>query len=55
MDGGVPRRLSLPFTQSGETLRVSVPTEEVVAMPGFYLLFVLVDDIPSEGVITQVL
>ena len=55
MDGGVPRRLSLPFTQSAGSLDVSVPEQEAVAMPGFYLLFILVDDIPSDGVIVQVL
>lgn len=54
MDGGVPRRLSLPFTQTGTTVTAQIPADPVVAMSGFYLLFAMVDDIPSEGVIVQV-
>jgi len=54
MDGGVPRHLSLSFTQNGSTVTAQIPADPVVAMPGFYLLFAMVDDIPSEGLIVQV-
>lgn len=54
MDGGVPRHLSLPFTQAGSKVTVQIPDNTVVALPGFYLLFAMVDDIPSEGQIVQI-
>jgi len=54
MDGGVPRRLSLPFNQEGVRITCQIPDDPVLAMPGFYLLFVMVDDIPSEGEIVSI-
>lgn len=55
VDGGIPRLLSLPFTQSGSTLTVGMPSDPIVAPTGYYIVFALVDDIPSEGVIVRVL
>ena len=49
IDGGVQRYLSLPFTQSGGTVTATVPSSTTTALPGWYLLSVLVDDIPSEA------
>lgn len=49
MDGGIPRHLSLPFSQSGSTVTVGVPSDPVLAPQGWYILFVMVDDVPSEG------
>lgn len=54
MDGGVQRRLSLPFTQTGQTVTATIPSNPIVAMPGFYIMFAMVDDIPSQGEIVQV-
>lgn len=55
VDGGVPRLLRLPFTQTGSTVDAEVPSDPIVAMPGAYLLFVFVDDVPSESLIVRVL
>lgn len=48
-DGGPQRRLSLAFTQTGAQVQATVPNDPVRALPGYYLLMVLVDDIPSEA------
>ena len=53
MDGGIPRHLSLPFTQSGTTATIAVPVTAEQAPQGWYLLFGLVDDIPSNGVMVH--
>jgi hypothetical protein len=55
VDGGIPRLLSLSFTQKGTTVNVDVPVDPIAAPAGYYLMFALVDDIPSEGVIVRVL
>jgi hypothetical protein len=47
IDLGSQRYLSLPFTQSGARVTASVPSGAVAALPGWYLLFALVDDLPS--------
>jgi hypothetical protein len=49
MDGGVPRLLRLDFTQAGGQVRAQIPDDPVTAPVGYYLLFALVDDIPSAG------
>lgn len=49
VDGAVPRRLALAFTQTGGRLQATVPASPVNAPEGYYLLFVMVDDVPSEG------
>ncbi len=49
MDAGIPRHLSLAFSQAGSNVSFDVPTSEVAAPQGWYLLFAMVDDIPSEG------
>ncbi len=54
MDSGPGRLLDLPFEQVGGELTVTVPSDEAYALPGWYLLFVMVDDIPSEGRIVRV-
>ena len=55
VDGGIPRLISLPFTQKGTTVSVDVPTDPITAPTGYYIVFALVDDIPSEGVIVRIL
>lgn len=54
MDGGVPRLLRLPFRQEGDEVRANVPTDPARAPIGYYILFVMVDDIPSEGLVVRV-
>lgn len=49
VDGAVPRRLSLQHVQSGDRLTVRVPASAVAAPQGYYILFMMVDDVPSEG------
>lgn len=58
MDGGVPRLLRLAFSQAprpgGTQVTAQIPGAPFEAPMGHYLLFVLVDDIPSEGKIVAV-
>nr|MBA3847356.1 DUF1929 domain-containing protein [Planctomycetota bacterium] len=54
IDGGVQRYLALPFTQSGQTVTATIPSSSTVALPGWYLLSVLVDDIPSEARVVRI-
>ncbi len=54
MDGGVPRLLLLSFSQVGQQVSARIPSDPIRAMPGYYLLFAMVDDIPSVGRIVVV-
>lgn len=49
VDGGIPRRLVLDATQNGSSVTVTLPTDPNVAPLGRYLLFAMVDDIPSQA------
>ena len=49
IDAGPQRHLSLAFVQTGTTVQATVPNDPRQALPGYYLLFVMVDDIPSAG------
>ncbi len=49
VDGGIPRRLVLPVSQTGTTVDVVLPVDPNVLPLGHYMLFAMVDDIPSEG------
>src|SRR5262249_22598277 len=53
MDGGVPRLVRLSFEQVGTDLRAQLPTDPAQLPSGQYLLFVMVDDIPSQGQIVR--
>jgi len=55
MEGGVPRYVRLSFTRSGSDLVVPLPADPNALPPGYYALFLLVDDIPSRGTIVRVL
>jgi len=48
-DGGPQRFLNLDFQQTGGDIVATVPTSAIKAVPGFYMLFAMVDDIPSIG------
>lgn len=54
MNGGVPRLLQLSFTQAGAQVTAEIPTDPLVAPLGYYLLFAMVDDIPSVGRIVAI-
>lgn len=54
VNGGVPRVLSLSFQQAGDQLTVTVPSDPIVAPVGYYILFVFVDDIPSQGRVVRI-
>ncbi len=53
VDGGIPRRLVLPVSQEGTTITAALPVDPDVAPLGRYLLFAMVDDIPSEARIVK--
>ncbi|MBD1847282.1 DUF1929 domain-containing protein [Cyanobacteria bacterium FACHB-63] len=51
------RLVSVPFERSKETgnlLIASLPNNSAVLIPGYYLLFILSQDVPSEGKFVQV-
>lgn len=54
MDGGVPRRAELAFTTDGAVATAQVTADANRLPTGWYILFVLVDDIPSVGRIVRV-
>ena len=53
VDGGLPMVVPLSFAQEGVAVTAAIPIDFNLAPAGFYLLFALVDDIPSEGVVVQ--
>ena len=55
VDGGPQRYLQLPFTRNASTIMATIPEDNVAALSGYYMLFALVDDIPSEGKIVRIL
>ncbi len=54
VDAGIPRRVVLPFQQAGSTVTTTLPTDPNLLPLGHYMLFAMVDDIPSEAEIIQV-
>ncbi len=54
VDSGPQRYLSLDFTQTGSLIEATVPSDPVRALAGYYILFALVDDIPSLGRIVRI-
>jgi hypothetical protein len=54
VDGGLPRRLVLPLTQSGSTITTYLPIDPNTLPLGHYMLFAMVDDIPSVAKIIRV-
>lgn len=55
MESGTARYISLPFEQSGRSITATVPAEPPLSIPGWYLVFVLVDDIPSPARVMRLL
>ncbi|MCZ6766060.1 MAG: DUF1929 domain-containing protein [bacterium] len=54
VDGGIPRRLVLPVRQSGASVTASLPSDPNILPLGHYMVFAMVDDIPSAAEIVQV-
>ncbi len=54
MNSGNNRYLSLSFTQTGNHITATLPADSIMLMPGFYMLFAMVDDIPSVGGIIHI-
>ena len=54
MEGGIPRRIELAVTQTGSQASVPLPTDPNELPVGWYMLFGMVDDIPSEAIVLRV-
>ncbi|MBA3464163.1 MAG: DUF1929 domain-containing protein [Deltaproteobacteria bacterium] len=54
MESGNARYESLTFQQTGARITATVPSEPGRAIPGWYLVFVLADDIPSVARVMRV-
>jgi hypothetical protein len=54
VDGGPQRYLALTFTQTGADVQATIPNDAVRALAGYYILFAMVDDVPSVGRIVRV-
>lgn len=54
VDSGVQRSIPLSFSQTGGTVTATLPADPRVALTGWYMLIVLVDDIPSEARMVRV-
>lgn len=54
MNSGNNRYLDLEFTQNGNSVTASLPTDSLQLMPGWYMLFGMVDDIPSVGKMVKI-
>ena len=55
MESGTARYLSLSFQQTGTRVVAEIPTEPARTIPGWYLVFVMVDDIPSPARVMRLL
>ena len=53
MDSGNSRPIELPFVQNSNRITATIPREPAAAPIGYYVLFVMVDDIPSVGAIVR--
>ncbi|MEP6794912.1 MAG: galactose oxidase-like domain-containing protein, partial [Saprospiraceae bacterium] len=54
MNSGNNRFLDLEFSQSGNQVTATLPSDSLHLMPGWYMLFGMVDDIPSIGQIIHI-
>jgi len=54
MDSGNSRPIELAFVQSGTRVTASIPRDPAAAPLGYYMLFVMVDDIPSIASIVRI-
>jgi len=54
MNSGNNRYLDLDFTQTGHSVTANLPADSLYLMPGWYMLFGMVDDIPSVGKMVKI-
>lgn len=54
MKTGNNRFLALDFSQSNDQISARIPEDSLAAVPGYYMLFVMVDDIPSIAEIIKI-
>ena len=54
MNSGIERYVELNFTQNGSQITVQIPTNPATLPLGYYILFAMVDDIPSKGQIVKI-
>ena len=54
MESGNGRYLELDFIQIGQQIIADIPTEPVKTPIGHYILYIMVDDIPSNGTIIRI-
>ncbi|MBL7780787.1 MAG: DUF1929 domain-containing protein [Saprospiraceae bacterium] len=55
MNCGENRFLDLDFSQEGQVVEATVPNDSLHSLPGWYLLWAMVDDIPSVARIVRIL
>ena len=55
MNCGENRFLDLNFSQDGNAIEAIVPDDSLRALPGWYLLWVMVDDIPSVAKVVRII
>ncbi|MFN0175450.1 MAG: PKD domain-containing protein [Saprospiraceae bacterium] len=55
MNSGNGRCLELDFIQNGNQVSATLPSDSLRIMPGWYMLFGMVDDIPSVAQMVQIL
>jgi galactose oxidase-like protein len=53
VDGGIPRRIVLSVSQNGSAATFTLPADPNLAPLGRYLLFAMVDDIPSVALVIE--
>jgi hypothetical protein len=54
VDTGTQRRVVLPVAQTGSAAEIDIPQDPNLLPAGYYMLFAMVDDIPSVARIVQV-
>ena len=54
VDGGLPLIVPLTFIQQGQTVTATIPANVNFAPAGHYMLFALVDGIPSKSIVINV-
>ncbi|MEO6759497.1 MAG: galactose oxidase-like domain-containing protein, partial [Saprospiraceae bacterium] len=55
MNCGENRFLDLNFSMEGQSVTAQIPGDSLHALPGWYMLWVMVDDIPSEARIVRIM
>ena len=55
MNCGENRFLDLHFTQQGQSIEAIIPNDSLRVLPGWYMLWVMVDDIPSVAAMVRIL